>query len=212
MKSQKKFNYIIPFYSVKGAGTRKFGDALDLFTKYFDAFSLVENKGFVDWGCADGRAANFLSSYLKDFKYFGLEHPKSELVSRMETSIFKNDSRCSFGLIGTDFEKLALKKSKFVLLSSIFTHLKKEDFHNTMAKFAPIIKKGGEVVFSIFIEKKYRFESHAGVYGVPNCISRVFYTKRQLSNFAKKNGYKLTEHGSYLAQGENLHRIFKCKK
>ncbi len=209
-----KYNYIREGYvSPRGIGTPNFADFLVWANCLIEPMTIESKMTFLDYGCADARLANFLAAHIDSFKYYGLEHPKSELVKYSNESIFLKDPRCKFGLLGSEMEKEALKKSKYVVLGSVFTHLKIGDFHKMMAKFKDIVKKkNGEVVFSVFIKDKYEFESHSGVYGVPNCISRVFYTERQIEQFAKKNGYVLQEYESFLAQGSNLHRIFKISK
>ena len=210
----RKYQYIQEGYnSPVGIGTPLFEDYIRAATCYLEALTIQDSMTFLDYGCGDGRFANFLAAHIKNFEYYGLEHPMSELIRFSKTSPFFKDSRCNFGLMGTDYETEALKKSKYVVLMSIFTHLRIEDFYIIMEKFEDIIKrKNGEVVFSAFIEDSYRYEHFCGCYGVPNCISRVFYTTKQLKDFAKNKDYVLTEHGSFLAQGENLHRFFKIAK
>ena len=208
----KKFEYIQDNYiTPKGIGTPSFLDGIQWANCLVGPFKISRSKTFLDYGCADGRLANFLAAYISpDFKYYGLEHPDSALRA-FSNSVFFQDSRCQYGLIGTDIEKEALQNSNYVVLGSVFTHLLFEDFKEIMAKFAPIIKKGGQFVFSAFIKDSYEWEEHAGVYQVSNCISRVYYTERMIHEFAKKKNYALTEHESFLAQGENLHRIFKLR-
>jgi len=210
----KKYKYIEEGYKSPSAiGTPFFEDYIRFATCYIEPLTISKSMTFLDYGCGDGRLANFLSAHIKKFKYYGIEHPESTLVDLSKSSPFFNDSRCHFGLMGTDYETEALEKSKYVALCSVFTHLKIEDFYIIMEKFENIIKhKNGEVVFSAFIEGEYRYEPISGCYDVANCHSRVFYTKKQLKDFAEKKGYILTEHESYLAQGENLHRIFKISK
>lgn len=209
----RKFEYIKPGYiTPRGIGTPNFDDHIQWANCLVEPFTISESKTFLDYGCADGRLANFLAAYIdQNFKYYGLDHPDSVLQT-YSNSIFFSDPRCQHGLIGTAIEKEALKKSKYVVLGSVFTHLNFEDFKETMAKFAPIIKRGGQVVFSAFIKDSYECENHTGVYGVANCISRVYYTEKMLEDFAKKKKYILTEHEGFLAQGSNQHRIFKVVK
>ena len=210
-----KFQYIQDNYiTPKGIGTSSFADAIQWANCLVEPFEILEKQPrvFLDYGCADGRLANFLASRIKDFKYFGLEHPDS-VFNEHSNSVFFRDSRCHFGQIGSTVENEALESSQYVTLGSVFTHLKVEDFEIIMEKFKNIIMENeGQVVFSIFIDKSYRWENHFGVYNVANCISRVFYTEKMIQDFAKSNKYKLTEHKSFLAQGENLHRIFKVTK
>jgi len=209
----KKFQYIKDGYvTPKGIGTPGFLDAIQWANCLVEPFEILKSKIFLDYGCADGRLANFLAAYIDPkFKYYGIEHPDSAL-RQFSNSIFFNDPRCQYGLIGSDIEKEALQKSKYVVLGSVFTHLKFEDFEEIMAKFAPIIKKKGQVVFSVFTKDSYEWENNSGVYEIKNCISRVYYTVKMLEDFAKKNKYVLTEHEGFLAQGENFHRIFKVRK
>jgi SAM-dependent methyltransferase len=209
----KKFQYIKDGYvTPKGIGTPNFSDGIQWANCLVEPFKISSSKTFLDYGCADGRLANFLAAYIdQNFKYYGLEHPDSALRA-FSNSIFFADPRCQYGLMGSPIEKEALLKSKYVVLGSVFTHLKFEDFEEIMAKFAHIIKKGGQVVFSVFIKDSYEWEDHTGVYEIKNCISRVYYTEKMIADFALKNDYLLTEHESFLAQGENLHRIFKITK
>ena len=209
----RKFEYIKPGYiTPRGIGTPNFDDHIQWANCLVEPFTISESKTFLDYGCADGRLSNFLAAYIgKDLKYYGLEHPNS-ILRCFSNSIFFRDPRCQYGIIGTDIEKEALQNSNYVVLGSVFTHLKFEDFKEIMAKFGPIIKKGGQVVFSAFIKDSYEWENHAGVYQVSNCISRVYYTERMIYDFAKNKNYELTEHESFLAQGENQHRIFKVVK
>lgn len=211
---QKKFQYIKNNYvTPKGIGTPSFQDAIEWANCLVAPFKILdkEPRVFLDYGCADGRLANFIASRIENFSYIGLEHPDSALQEH-KNSVFFRDSRCHFGFIGEPIEADAIEGAQYVTLGSVFTHLLVEDFEMIMGKFKPIMENDGQVVFSIFIEDKYRWEDHFGVYGVANCISRVFYTEKMIQDFAEANGYTLTEHDSFLAQGENLHRIFKVVK
>jgi len=121
-------------------------------------------------------------------------------------------------LIGSDLEKEAIEKVDGVVLGSVFTHLLIEDFYMVMYKFIPIIERGGIVSFSVFLEDEYRHENHSNVYGVENCYSRVFYTREQMESWCNwsndkwncgvNRNYTLKEHGSFLAQGQHLHKYF----
>jgi len=174
--------------------------------------SFREGINILDYGCGAGRYAEFLRQRLEHFGYFGLEKPGSSFqhgeksVAAAE-DIFNGDNRISFGLIGSAFEASALARADVVVLGSIFTHVDFEELKLILEKFEPIVRRGGKVVFSIFIADTYRLEA-SGAYGFADCYGRAWFTTEQLRGLCDESGWVTIERESFLAQEVNLHRIF----
>jgi len=166
-----------------------------------------EGLKLLDYGCGNGRISNFLSGRLKDYTYYGVEPDGSAGLS-IAKEYFSNPKH-HFDLIGSEIEKEALENVDCIVLGSIFTHLKIEDFEIVMEKFKNSLLRGCDVVFSMFIGDEYWIRGEGGCYGIENCYALVIYTMDQLENFCKDNNYILKEFDSYLAQEVHLHRMFK---
>ena len=180
----------------------------------YSAAGISEYDTILDYGCGYAGLANFISGMIQNFKYYGMEIKGSESNESFENNkrLYSNDNRISLGYIGSDIEREALKESNIVILGSIFTHLKWGDFERVMAKFEGIIEEDGEVVFSVFLDDKYRVNGDGGVYGVLNCYALVYYTKQELNEFCNSRNYKFTEESEWLHMEQYLHTICKISK
>lgn len=206
---ERKYKELIPGFSMKGWGAEKYDKANVWMSTLIEPLEdkFCEGMKILDYGCGNGRISNFLSGRLRNYTYYGVE-PQGQPGIDVAKQKF-SDPRHYFGYIDSDLEKKALAEINCIILGSIFTHLRFDDFEKIMDKFKESIKRGAVVSFSVFIDDKYFEEGGGGAYGIPNCYGRVYYTEKQLINWCEKNNYKLKEYPSYLAQGENLHRIFK---
>lgn len=109
----------------------------------------------LDYGSGNARLANFISSKLKNFNYYGLEPDKSPHIE--SSPLYNKFNQIKLGFIGSDLEREALEKSEIVILGSVFTHLEWVDSCKILDKFSNILKNNdGYVIFSCFLDKKYR--------------------------------------------------------
>jgi SAM-dependent methyltransferase len=176
-----------------------------------------EGLTVLDYGCGIGRYADFLNKKMKKFKYFGLEKSNSknahgEKCIKIANKIFRYSRKIHFGLIDSDLEKKAIKNSDVCVLGSVFTHVDYAEVQNILTKLMPIVKNNdGIIIFSAFISDSCRYEG-PGIYGFENAYFRSYFTLDQIKNLEAKFQIKITEKGSFLAQGENLHRIYSVEK
>jgi SAM-dependent methyltransferase len=176
----------------------------------------TEGITVLDYGSGIGRYADFLTKKLKKFKYFGVEKPNSknahgEKCIMISKKIFRYSRKIHFGLIGSNLEKTAIKNSEVCVLGSVFTHVDYTEVQNILSKLMPIVKNNdGIIIFSAFISDSCRQEG-PGIYGFENAYFRSYFTLAQIKNLEDKFQIKITEKGSFLAQGENLHRIYSAE-
>lgn len=162
----------------------------------------------LDWGCGDGRLFSFLSKRIKDFKYYGLEHPGpfGDGCVQKAGAAFGKDSRAEFGVYGTPLEAKAVSESEIAVLGSVATHIPFPDFESIMIRLMPIIERGGAIVSSFFIEKEYKLKGESNCYGYQGCYSFVQYTQRQIDGLCHRLGLVGEEKETCLTMG-CLHRI-----
>jgi SAM-dependent methyltransferase len=172
-----------------------------------------EGLTVLDYGCGIGRYADFLNKKMTKFKYFGVEKANSknlhgENCIKIAKKIFRFNRKIDFGFIDSDLEKRAIKNSDVCILGSIFTHVDYTEVQNILSKLMPIVKiNDGVIIFSAFISDSCKYEG-PGIYGFENAYFRSYFTLDQIKNLEAKFQIKITEKGSFLAQGENLHRIY----
>jgi SAM-dependent methyltransferase len=173
-----------------------------------------EGMRVLDYGCGAGRYAHFLRQRLRNFTYIGLER-RGSTVGHGESSVeiarrvFADDERIHFDFIGGAAQIEALAYSDVAVLGSIFTHVDIDEIKRIFAKLMPIVKRGGRVVFSIFLADTYRLED-PGIYGFDDCYNRSFFTGDQLNAVASHLGCRLMECERFIAQQVNVHRIFRA--
>jgi SAM-dependent methyltransferase len=169
----------------------------------------------LDYGCGTGRYAHFLRQRLRRFTYYGLERPGSQAARgekciEAATAVFAGDSRCRFDLIGSSLENEAIDRADIALLGSVFTHTNQSDLYMISRKLAPIARRGGQIVFSVFLAHEYRLED-AGIYGFTDCYGRAFFTRGQLATLGDELQLKLFECEQFIAQQVNVHCIFTAR-
>lgn len=209
---EQKHTPVRPNFSMKGWGAGESSRSDIWSTAQLTPLEGVFKEGLkiLDYGCGNGRLFNFISGRLKDFTYYGVEHPDSDGNIEIPKSLFGRDNRFNVDYIDSPFETKAINKVDCVVLGSIFTHLRFSEFERVCDKFKPILERSGVIVFSVFIADMYIVEGVGGAYGVKECYGRVFYTMEQLRDYCKKNDLKIKEYPEYDAQyGANIHRIFK---
>jgi SAM-dependent methyltransferase len=178
--------------------------------------SFREGMSVLDYGSGAGRYAQFLRQRLQRFEYYGLEKPGSnfqhgEKSIKAGRKLFRWDRRVKFDMIGSRLEAKAIANASVVLLGSIFTHVDLDEMKLILSKFKPLVARGGKIVFSIFIAEAYKIENR-GIYGIDNCYNRVWFTSEQLQGLCDEFMWALCEKESFLAQNENLHRIFSITR
>lgn len=172
-----------------------------------------EGMKILDYGCGYAGYANFMSVYLKDFLYYGIE-PKTSSRAELILDRQNVDKRVKLGLIGSDIEKEAYKVCDVILLDSIFTHLVFEDFEEIMDKFKPVLDRDGIVVFSVWLKDKNYVEGISNDYEVEGCYKRSFYTLKSIDQYCENNNLELTNHGGIMdaSQSSPPHVIFSARK
>ena len=80
-----------------------------------------------------------------------------------------------------------------------------------ITKLMPVVKKNkGTIIFSAFISDACTHEI-PGVYGFEKAYARSYFTLEQLDSIQKLFNIDITQEETFLAQGENLHRIFRIR-
>lgn len=182
---------------------------------FLDAIKAEFNDGFtvVDYGCGAGILANFISSRLKDFTYYGLEPDTDHGAERLSLGKqYLNDSRIKFGIV-EDYEYIKKESIDAVILISVFTHMLFDDIVKVLDNIITIFDYNEEctIVFSCFIENVPRVVQHQ-----PHIWERFYgesyISLTQLENYCTKNKIRLTNHIDFDAQGGYKHKIFKINK
>jgi len=173
-----------------------------------------EGMIILDYGCRTGRYCHFLSQWLKNFKYYGIEIKggESEILMSEANNQIGHDPRVEFGLIGDSIESKSISESNVILLGSIYTHLKFETFVDLNDKFLPVIDRGGIIIFSILLSEKYKVVGSGGAYGVKDCYGVAYYKKDMLDDYISNcNKYILRDMDTFLAQETYLHTIYRME-
>lgn len=170
---------------------------------------LVPGVTVLDYGCGAGRLANFLSGHVQPFTYIGLERLGEHGARSLQAarSLFGPSSLTSFGHIGSFLEVVGLATADVAVLASVFTHTDAQETARILRHLSPIALSGGQIVFSVFHAPAYRTENR-GIYGYADNYGRVWLAEQQLHDIAAGASLKIEERETFLAQGENLHRIY----
>lgn len=168
---------------------------------------LSDGFSVLDWGCGHGRLFNFLSKRFQNFTYYGLERPgdfgaKCVMKAR---SFFGRDKRAAFDVYGAELETKAVSQVQIAVMGSIATHLSFPAFEQIVDRLLPIIKRGGVLVSSFFIQDKYELIG-ANQFGHADCYALAIYTQGQLDEMCARKGLKSEQKETYLATG-CLHRL-----
>ena len=175
----------------------------------------VEGFSVIDYGCGAGILANFISGRLQDFNYYGLEPNSAHGMERIKLAHnYLADSRCTYGYIESDYEKVIKNKVDAVILISIFTHLIPYDIVLTLDNLIKVFDANpkASIVFSCFIDHQ---NDHAKGH-LPAVWSRFYdmsyITVPFLQNYCISNGLSLTHHTTFIAFGGHQHQIYKITK
>ena len=166
-----------------------------------------EGVKLLDYGCGPARFCNFMSSRLKDFKYYGIE-PNSEYginCIQKAKEFYKKDRRISLGLIGDDIESESIKEADVALLCSIFTHLTIEQTESILYKLYPIIENDGIIVFSMIIGNEYEI-CKPGHYSIEETYGIVYNTEEQIRELTRMYDIELKDR--WMTPKKHLHSIY----
>lgn len=157
-----------------------------------------EGLKITDYGCGKGRYCNFLTGWLREFTYYGLE-PKNRGGRKylgMARHLLGETRRWRFGFLGTKFEREALENSEIILLGSVFPHLAIEDFHSIMDDLLSAAPQA-TLIFSVMHATKYQLGERKGLYGNERCYEYVFYTVRQVRQYFDSHNIEAVVAGVY---------------
>jgi len=198
-------------------GADKYPTANYFMASFFEPIRHLFKDGIsvLDYGCGQGRFANFMMKRLDRFSYYGFEREGSAWSSDLMSSTLHNfdlinDKRVRFAYIGGGLEEEAMAKCDAAIMASVFTHLRFESFLGIMDKFDGFIRDGNPLVFSVFVKEKYRVSRTIEKYGFEDCYSRVVYSWDQLEEFSKDNPHLGVVHcGKVVVKPWSVHEIFR---
>jgi len=157
-------------------------------SKLFEASEIVEGETVLDYGCGNGRLANFISSKIEQFQYFGLELWSShgrDCISDARVWLGE-DPRVQFGFIDAELEDEAISKADVVVLGSILPHLSADDSITLLQKFIPLLDRGGRICFSCKIEERQKNSGYSKAYGVNGCFNWIIHSKLFLGRIRRE--------------------------
>jgi len=168
-----------------------------------------EGIRILDYGCGMGRLANFISGYLKEFLYLGVEPPgNTKLVTARP--LFNHDPRIRFAEIGSPGEELAARQFDAAILGSVFTHLLPDTCRCILEHLLPIVEGGGIIIFSAFLDDKLTYYK-SGVYGFPNCYHRAYLPYSWIDEMGQALGRAIRREGRFDCYGITTHFIFSIR-
>lgn len=194
-----------------GNGNEKTDDPL--YSKWCSLLTeqyLKEDITILDYGCGCGRLANYISSKIENFTYYGLDTSWGYGQLGIECAKANySDPRTHFGFIESnskvisELEKEAIAKADLVVLGSVLTHLPLKSGLAVLRKFWPVLSRGRNVSLSAFWADKETF----GTTISEDYYSHVIYSKDDIDN-----NLIYEETGQILAQGFFLHHIISIRK
>lgn len=167
--SQKKYPRLYPDFCVHGFGTDGepgtsywMATLLDPMGEYFR-----EGVTILDYGCGCARLFNFITGYLKDFKYYGAEPEGGQEIEKAEL-YFKDDPRAFFMTCEEAIKSKEAMSCDVVILGSIFTHLLEGKCEAILESLWPIIDNGGMIIFTAIFKQEAQ-AIKPGAHGFKDC-------------------------------------------
>lgn len=150
------------------------------------------NISILDYGCGNGALAYFLTKVLDNFTYYGLEPLNSPSLLKNNKKLRQN-KMVNLKFITDDNLKIAIDNTRFAILGSVFTHLEWKDSCDILDKLVPIIKNGGKIIFSCFLNNKYiLYDNQHYEYVKINTYHKVHITTTMIEDYCLKNSIKMT--------------------
>lgn len=180
-----------------------------------------EGMRILDYGCGRAVYFYFLSGWLEDFTYFGIEpkgaykrrhiKPNDKMNLEVAREYFSRDNRATFGELDSDEEKRALSECSCVILASVFTHLRIADTYKILDKLLES-KSIQIIVFSAMISKLARVSRWGANGGLKHSHGASFNTMKQYEDYFedKDASFKIVDH--YFHTKKFQHTIFHVQK
>jgi len=153
-----------------------------------------EGMSVLDYGSGSAIYAGFLSRYLREFDYYGVEKgggegKYGETVLESGRVHFGHDHRVKLGYIGGSVEREGIERADCAILASVFTHIPFKEFEEINDKLMPIVKRGGCVTFSVFLGEE-EMAVRNGRYGFEGCYGSLFYKEGDILQYCDSRGIK----------------------
>jgi hypothetical protein len=144
-----------------------------------------ERCSILDYGCGNAPLGNFLSGFLNEFTYYGLEPQGSPHIERSP-----KDPRIMVGFVGSSVEQLAVANANCAVLGSVFTHLEWSDSVKILDSLIPIANRGAIVFTCFFSESEKLIGDEHYSYASVRTYHYSLIVEDMVSNYAKARGLR----------------------
>ena len=157
----------------------------------FQAAELEENDHVFDYGCGNARLANFMSTRLVNFTYYGLEMNTGH--GRFHDENAKRwlgaDPRITLGYLDDEsaFQD-ALVSSNVVILGSVISHLGVDDAMVVFRRLKSVLHRCGRIVFSCMVAEENQVSKRRDVYEVPGSYAFIIHSRSLLQAIEREVG------------------------
>ena len=191
--SQKKYQRLYPDFYVYG-----YGSDAEPATSYWMATLLdpmgerfCEGVKILDYGCGCARLFNFITGYLKEFRYFGAE-PEGGKELKIAKAFFDDDPRALFISCESAILSKVVLSCDAVILGSIFTHLLTEKCESILESLWPIVDNGGMIIFTAMFKPEAQ-AIRSGAHGFKDCYGVSFQRNGWIEDLERKFSHEIPQ-------------------